>query len=215
MERHGRDNLKFSQDLNSPNSTKFTKLTSVTHEALDRMVMQSDLRDIYHGVHVHSYEPRKSQQGVSTKFYLQLSDNIDEKRLEEVFKKYLRNNNYSLGGTEIFASRETLDDLKALDFDECTNPKFHDCSENAQCFNLKGTYTCSCKEGFTDLSENILYPGRVCSAELIGCERCNYHGTCYSRGDNQVLCECFHWYTGESCHINLKGLYPPHPKFFP
>lgn len=125
--------------------------------------------------------------------------------MKEVFKKYLRNSNYSLGGTEIYAARESVDDLDALDFDECTNIKFHDCSEHAQCFNLRGTYTCSCKEGFADLSENPLYPGRICSAELIGCERCHYHGTCYSRGDEQVLCECFQWYAGESCHINLKG----------
>ncbi|RZC32267.1 mucin-17, partial [Asbolus verrucosus] len=206
LDRFGRDNLQFSPDLANPNSTEFRRLTALTHEALDRMVMQSDLRDIYHGVHVHSYGPRKTPLGVTTKFYLQLSDNTDEQRLEDVFKKYLRNNNYSLGGTEIFASREGLEELRARDFDECTNPKFHDCSENAQCFNLKGTYTCSCKEGFADLSENILYPGRICSAEQIGCERCNYHGTCYSRGDDQYFCECFHWYAGESCHVNLKVL---------
>lgn len=34
-----------------------------------------------------------------------------------------------------------------LDFDECVNIKYHDCSENAYCFNLRGTYTCSCREG--------------------------------------------------------------------
>ena len=50
-----------------------------------------------------------------------------------------------------------------------------------------------------------MYPGRICSAELIGCEMCHYHGTCYSRGEDQVLCECFHWYAGTNCHINLKG----------
>lgn len=138
-------------------------------------------------------------------YFLQLSDNIDESRLEDIFRKYLRNNNYSLGGTEVFADHQHLDELKAQDFDECLHPKFHDCSENAQCFNLKGTYTCSCREGFTDLSENLLYPGRLCSAEQIGCEKCNYHGTCYSRGDDKVFCECFQWYTGEECHINLKG----------
>lgn len=137
---------------------------------------------------------------------MQLSDSTDEKRLEEVFQKYLRNNNYSLGGTELYASRDSSESLTAEDFDECTNPQYHDCSEHAQCFNLKGTYTCSCKEGFADLSENVLYPGRICSAELIGCEKCHYHGTCYSRGDDQVICECFQWYAGESCHINLKVL---------
>lgn len=137
---------------------------------------------------------------------LQLSDSTDEKRLEDILRKYLRNNNYSLGGTELYASKESLSELQATDFDECTSPQYHDCSEYAHCFNLKGTYTCSCKEGYADLSENVLYPGRICSAEIIGCEKCHYHGTCYTRGDEQVLCECFQWYAGESCHINLKGM---------
>lgn len=205
LERIGKDKLRFNQELGNENSTEFSRLTSQVHDSIDRMVMQSDLRDIYHGVHVNSYGP-SGPFGINTKFYLQLSDNTDERRLEDVFKKYLRGNNYSLGGTDIYASKEGLDSFHAQDFDECKYPKFHDCSENAQCFNLKGTYTCSCKEGFADLSENILYPGRLCSAEIIGCERCNYHGTCYSLGENQHLCECFQWYAGENCHINLKVL---------
>lgn len=110
------------------------------------------------------------------------------------------------------------------DFDECLTSQFHDCSENAYCFNLRGTYKCSCREGFADLSENPIYPGRICSAELIGCEKCNYHGTCYSSNnensvdstantlshvtpENEQVCECFQWYTGVHCHINLKGIY--------
>lgn len=43
------------------------------------------------------------------------------------------------------------------------SPQFHDCSEHAECFNLRATYTCSCREGYADLSVNPLYPGRVCS----------------------------------------------------
>lgn len=61
--------------------------------------------------------------------------------------------------------------LFTTDFDECTDAKFHDCSENAQCFNLRGTYTCSCTEGFTDLSHNALFPGRVCSGKYLLVER--------------------------------------------
>ena len=52
------------------------------------------------------------------------------------------------------------------DFDECQSRQFHDCSEHAQCFNLRGTYTCSCNDGYTDMSENPLFPGRVCSGEM-------------------------------------------------
>lgn len=166
------------------------------------MVMQSDLRDIFQGVEVHSFSPGPDHHGIVSKFYLQLSENIEETRLEEILRKYLRNNNYSLGGTDIVASH--LDKLKAQDFDECSNLKFHDCSTNAQCFNLKGTYTCSCKEGYSDLSENMLYPGRVCSADQIGCDKCNYHGACVTR-DEEIYCDCFPWYAGDNCHINLKG----------
>lgn len=96
--------------------------------------------------------------------------------------------------------------LCCSDFDECVSSQFHDCSEHSHCFNLRGTYTCSCKEGFADLSENPLFPGRACSAELVGCDKCHYHGTCYSRGEEQQqMCECFQWYSGENCQVNLKG----------
>lgn len=98
----------------------------------------------------------------------------------------------------------------------------HDCSENAYCFNLRGTYTCSCRDGFTDLSENPIYPGRVCSAEFIGCELCNYHGTCVDIIDDhfdnvnqksQHVCECYHWYAGTNCQYNLKGINNPESTF--
>jgi len=55
--------------------------------------------------------------------------------------------------------------ILCLDFDECSDSKFHDCSDNAKCFNLHGTYTCSCKDGFSDLSHNTQFPGRVCSCK--------------------------------------------------
>ena len=41
----------------------------------------------------------------------QLSDNAHESRLKEVIEKYLRNNNYSLGGTEVHAAEELMDRL--------------------------------------------------------------------------------------------------------
>ncbi|CAG9857190.1 unnamed protein product [Phyllotreta striolata] len=202
LDRIGRDRLHFYDDLKNPNSTEHYKFTQATGEAIDRMVMQSDLRDAYHGVKVYGFEPGAA--GIISKSYLQLSENMEEKRLEDILKNYLSNNSLSLGGTDIYSS--PLMDLKVKDFDECTRSHLHDCSENARCFNLKGTYSCSCKEGYADVSENMLYPGRICSAEMVGCERCNYHGTCYSRGSEEVLCECFQWYTGQFCHINLKVL---------
>jgi Calcium-binding EGF domain len=147
---------------------------------------------------------------------LQLSESIDEKQLDEKFKQSLQKTNFSLGGTEMFAARETR--LASSDFDECSSAQFNDCSENAECFNFRGTYTCSCKEDFTDLSPSTKYPGRECTSEVLGCEKCNYHGTCYTlgRGDDRTYCDCFQWYAGDSCNINLKGSFrKPKNQTFP
>lgn len=43
----------------------------------------------------------------------QLSENTDQSKLEEVFKKHLQTNNFSMGGTELYASKEKLDFLRA------------------------------------------------------------------------------------------------------
>ncbi|CAK1595421.1 unnamed protein product [Parnassius mnemosyne] len=203
--------LKFHESLSDNSSKQYHTLAIATHEGINRMIMQSDLRDVYHGVHITGFQPVQMKtingekyEGVMNEFYVQLSDNAHESRLKEVIEKYLRNNNHSLGGTDVYAADELMDRLNVSDFDECLSAQFHDCSEHAQCFNLRGTYTCSCLEGYADLSVNPLYPGRICSAEPVGCERCNYHGSCYSRDDHRVLCECFQWYTGNSCQINLK-----------
>lgn len=40
-----------------------------------------------------------------------MSDNAHESRLKEVIEKYLRNNNYSLGGTEVHAAEGLMDRL--------------------------------------------------------------------------------------------------------
>lgn len=94
------------------------------------------------------------------------------------------------------------------DFDECTTKEggpYHDCSMNAACFNLWGTYKCSCKEGWADLSESSAYAGRVCSQAPLGCANCNNKGHCVTNAFGQESCECFSWYSGQKCQVNLKG----------
>lgn len=102
----------------------------VVHDAIDRMVMQSELRDIYHGVHVAGFsnitrsnatstktliEPKPlPMKGVETEFHLQLSDNSkNEEQIMDVFKKYLQNNNFNLGGTNLYSSQSLIEHLRA------------------------------------------------------------------------------------------------------
>lgn len=72
MERLGKDKLEFTDDLSNSNSSEFTKLTTAAHDGLDRMVMQSDLRDIYHGIRVKGYQSADNNEGLVNEFYLQV-----------------------------------------------------------------------------------------------------------------------------------------------
>ncbi|XP_022217475.2 uncharacterized protein LOC111070827 [Drosophila obscura] len=200
--------LKFNDGLKSNASNEYRHLSGIILDAVDRMIMQSDFRDVYHGQLISI---TVKQDNSISKFLLQLSENSDQKRLSFVFKKYLRQSNFSIGGTELYTSKEGINSLEFKDFDECRHENFHDCSTNAQCFNLGGSYTCSCLDGYVDISDNAIYPGRKCSDNIIGCEKCNYHGKCITTTLDKVpslttVCQCFPWHAGTRCQLNLKIL---------
>lgn len=72
LEQYGKQKLRFDDDLKNPDSTKYSRLAAATQDALDRMVMQSDLRDIYHGVHINSFKSTPDGTGLLNNFYLQV-----------------------------------------------------------------------------------------------------------------------------------------------
>ncbi|KAG8237298.1 hypothetical protein J437_LFUL017057, partial [Ladona fulva] len=176
--------LNYHPNLEDPQTEEFHELQEATQDGLERVAMQSDIRDLFHGIAIAGFDPLPEDTD-------ELED--DKKELE------------SKEG-DISQLGDDTESIKAEDFDECSNPDFNDCSDQAQCFNLHGTYTCSCKEGYADLSENSEFPGRICSAEVLGCETCKYHGQCYTDTNGKIGCKCFHWYTGDNCQINLKVL---------
>lgn len=69
--RNGKDVLKYQDNLADQSSPQYLSLAAATHNGLDRMVMQSDLRDIYHGVQVNEFE-RNKDDGIISNFYLQV-----------------------------------------------------------------------------------------------------------------------------------------------
>lgn len=124
LARHAGAALRFEPALLNPTSPKYTHMAAVVHNGLDRMVMQSDLRDIYHGVHVVGFSNITTQPSlvvgsdeataVVAELYLQLSDNKDEQRLIDVLHKYLQTNNYSLGGTDLYTSDGLVERMAAF-----------------------------------------------------------------------------------------------------
>lgn len=126
--------LKYEDSLRNPSSPKYAHLMQVVHDAIDRMVMQSDLRDVYYGVHVAGFSNVTMQtngtmqaakivngssilmplKGVETEFHLQLSDNTkNEEQIMDIFKTYLQKNNFNLGGTNLYSSQSLVDQIRA------------------------------------------------------------------------------------------------------
>lgn len=75
----GNGRLKFQKNLVNNSTKEYQTLAVATHEGINRMIMQSDLRDVYHGVHITGFHPvdmRTSEgevyEGVINDFYVQV-----------------------------------------------------------------------------------------------------------------------------------------------
>lgn len=101
MDRIGHEPVAYRESWNDSTSLIYRRLAGSVKDALDRTLMQSDLRDIYRALKISKF----TSDPVKVVFHVQLSDNANETRLKEVLRKYLVGSNYSLGGTEVYASK--------------------------------------------------------------------------------------------------------------
>lgn len=71
LARQGPTKLRYSAVMKS-----LGKFTQSTKEGLDRLVMQSELRDIYHGVAITQFDPLPEERdAVIVNYYVQVSSN--------------------------------------------------------------------------------------------------------------------------------------------
>ena len=80
-----------------------------------------------------------------------------EEKLQSVLESPIKDTKLPLGA-DVTVSR-----VSVADFDECSSNEHNDCADNSVCYNTEGSYTCSCKDGYHDLSGPDSLPGRVCS----------------------------------------------------
>ncbi|KAK7066641.1 hypothetical protein SK128_012253 [Halocaridina rubra] len=198
------------------------ELADNTVHGIEEVMMASQLAPHYHTASVIKFIDTKEiampasaqpmERGVVAEIKLELSkslendheneDNLSNERiLRKALEMSLKNTNYSLAGTELYANREASV-LASQDFDECSHEEHNDCSGNAHCFNTPGSYLCTCRDGFKDMDD---MPGRECAVQTEQCSFCNFQGECITKADGTHGCRCLQWFSGDRCQINLRG----------
>lgn len=74
LDRQGEEEIRYTDGLADRTSPSHQQLTEATRDGLDRMVMQSNLRDIYHGIVVSGFEPSKQSDKASVVYMVQVGD---------------------------------------------------------------------------------------------------------------------------------------------
>lgn len=80
LSSRAKENLKYHPALADNSTKEYNSLALATHEGINRMIMQSDLRDVYHGVHITGFHPVEknissgdNNHGVMNEFYVQVN----------------------------------------------------------------------------------------------------------------------------------------------
>ncbi|KAJ8342562.1 hypothetical protein SKAU_G00324900 [Synaphobranchus kaupii] len=86
---------------------------------------------------------------------------------------------------------EEVSSIAVQDMNECARPELNNCSPEAECLNTEGSYNCSCRPGYADLSPNVT--GVQCQAvgdESSGESPSNSAGTLCDYGDGSPGATC-------------------------
>ena len=196
----GESEVNYNKDLSNVNSGEYKKLAKMTTEEINKVYSASEgLKQNYLGVDVTRIGKNlDDDEGVLVNLTVRVMH--DEKINEDLLREELTKNLEEAESLPIPAmiSAEVED---VMDFDECSDPQYNDCSPAAKCINEPGSYTCRCKGIFTDLDP--VNPGRSCAAEVKMCDLCNGRGDCYRDETGDVTaCKCHRMYIGRYCEIN-------------
>ena len=118
-------------------------------------------RDIFYGGERNLTRNQDMSIEVLVHFRDEDNDINTEEKLQSVLESPIKDTKLPLGA-DVTVSR-----VSVADFDECSSNEHNDCADNSVCYNTEGSYTCSCKDGYHDLSGPDSLPGRVCSGNVI------------------------------------------------
>ncbi|XP_041482308.1 hyalin-like [Lytechinus variegatus] len=146
---------QFSAELNDPNSPAFQEVANSFI-----VVMMENTQNIY-DIQVNQ---------IMSGSLIFLADVTTEpsttmSQLEQDIQNAIQTGSATAGPTTIFF---VPNNTVISDINECASSTTNDCSPNADCTNMDGSYTCTCHYGHTDSSPTGVGPGRVCEFTSAG-----------------------------------------------
>lgn len=195
----GDENVVFKPDYSNRQSGEFKKLAKLTVDEVDKAYGLTDVKENYISADVMGIAKNvDDDEGVLVNLTLRVTsdESVSEDLLRDELVRSLEEAETLPNPAMITAEVEDV-----TDFDECSDPRYHDCSSAATCINHQGSYTCKCKGIFADLDPSL--PGRLCASEIKNCDMCNGRGDCVrdETGDT-TTCKCQRMYLGRYCEIN-------------
>ncbi|XP_038078003.1 uncharacterized protein LOC119745597 isoform X2 [Patiria miniata] len=187
---------EFSEELQDPSSETFRSMAASMEKTIDSIYLTSspEVAERYLGSTVLGF--KNGSIVVDYVAHLNNTQNQpadDPTAIESAFEDaYMQSINTGSINITVDVAASTVTDL-----DECASEDTNDCSSDAACTNLQGSFTCQCLEGFIDASP-AGRPGRICTVPQPSvCATssdidCSPNATCYDTDSRPegFSCQC-------------------------
>ncbi|NWR31748.1 UROL1 protein, partial [Tachuris rubrigastra] len=148
-------NKEFKSEYQNKSSREFQEFETTFIEEITKHLPQ-EIQELKNGTKMHIVINSIKNGSVIVLFdvVLNVGQNITKPEISDAFTKALN-----------MSTEFTVDPQKTvIEARNSCQPDLNDCSQNATCTAEGATYSCQCKEGFTDSSPQV--PGRVCLQNL-------------------------------------------------
>ncbi|XP_076462431.1 mucin-13-like isoform X2 [Babylonia areolata] len=190
-------------------NTLVVEITTVVLRALT----SQEARGVLH-VQVTSVSRENGRLLIGWEVAVTAASNWHAEKLTRVYNEGIVNMSYvdpknrllKLNGSDlVLGHNDTLSAfLKPIsEFSHCVDKQHNYCDVNANCVHSLGSFTCTCRQGFDDVSPDVRdTPGERCT-ESCSCEN---DGACKRDSSGNKYCECPDWYIGSNCETNGKDI---------
>ncbi|XP_049272239.1 proteoglycan 4 isoform X2 [Rhipicephalus sanguineus] len=204
LDRLGDKKLVFNRNYRNPESEDYQLLEYEAKQALHSLFSKSSFSRLFVDATVNRFQSAGSK--VMMNATVQLEDN-DITRVPSVKRvlqhevvNMINRRNSNIGESRLYVDGLLNSGLAVDDVNECNDVTLNDCSKNAICENVFGTFRCTCKAGYTDKYPDTKWKsGRTCTA--CAPDYCNNRGDCRI-ANGQRECSCRGKYIGSRCDID-------------